>query len=103
MRPPANYHVFKKWQDTRHFYPDIGTVLDDETFSGPGYVYADMAFILVDSTGDYEMHEVIIGNVIQSFDDLERAERYLWQWHSQDNCHINYDDLSHLSTTEEVK
>lgn len=100
--------VFKKWQASREFHPDVFEYNESE-FCGPGFVYGDMS--VIESvirhdyvTGnDYEAWVVTIGNVIQEFADLQKAEEYLWKWHAKDNCHDNYDDLSHLSTHEEVE
>ena len=102
------YQVFKKWQDSREWHPDVFEYNESE-FCGPGFVYGDMSVIESvmrhDAAKgiDYEAYVVTIDNIIQEFDNLQKAEEYLWKWHAKDNCHTNYDDLSHLSTVEEVK
>lgn len=94
--------IFKKWQASKFFTSNVCEYIDD-FLVGPGFVYGDLSIIEVYHSEDEETYTVTIGNVIQHFPDLVKAEEYLWKWHAKDNCHTNYDDLSHLSTVEEVK
>jgi len=103
-----NDPTFLKWQASREFHENIEPYID-APMPAPGFVYGDLSWIVIlfeedEEQGAFvEWYEVIIGNVIQVYGNLYDAEAYLWHWHAKDNSHDNSDDLSHLSTTEEVK
>ena len=108
LKQYQNDPTFLKWQASRQFHENIEPYIDAPMEGAPGFVYGDMSWIHTiyedDGQGGFvEWYEVIIGNVIQVYGNLYDAEAYLWHWHAKDNSHDNYDDLSHLSTAEEVK